>query len=101
MSGQKKNQRIYSSSTLEHFLLILVTSACILAFLVGAYGSWEKYRSEPVSPISREVDIADEVMPSVTLCRYRIRNMVGNLTSMDVIRDEMGFRISYLQFGYV
>ena len=99
MNPQKKTQRINSSSTLEQFFLVFITVACVLGFLVGAYGSWEKYRSEPVSPISMEVDTDDEPMPSVTLCRYRIVNMMRNMTSMDEIREEMGFRITYLQFG--
>ena len=85
----------------EHLAYLVISLACFLSFLYGSLGSWRKYLSEPVSPITTEEEYDFTTLPSVTVCRYLMAKAHQYpIEDLEDIRVERGFDISFISVGY-
>ena len=70
--------------SLEKGLFATCITLCTLGFLYGTSQSWAKFRSEPTSLSTAEVEARWSALPSLTLCPYDIRHLADRSTDYTV-----------------
>ena len=69
-----KYRAIKKNVSCEQLVFAVFAVFCTSGFIYGTTNAWLKYKSEPLSSTTFEVDIRNDRLPSLSLCPYGIQD---------------------------